>query len=306
VIGDIARPLDCVVDEKDLRVLAGDWLLSDELIATSTPGAPILHWAFDTGSGAYAYDSAGTTYGTIVGADWTSPGYNGADYCLNFNGVGDYVQVPDGNDANTLLNGLDAISVSVWVKSDVTNTDKGFIICEPPDGSDESITIRYDAAGASYQGTNLMKMGITTTGGIVQLESSNNSQTTDWQHLVMTWSSGQDIRFYIDGLEDTPAGRDANTVGTITGVTALIVGKGGKDTASNQGWDGLIDDVRIYNYALSDVEIAYLFTDGEPSLHISIESYADLYTDEPLGSQWINFKDYSILANQYLEEVLWP
>jgi hypothetical protein len=86
----------------------------------------------------------------------------------------------------------------------------------------------------------------------------------------------------------------------------LIVGKGGKDQNANQGWDGLIDDVRIYNYALSHQEILYLFTDGEPSLHIPIPSEADLYTDEPQGSQWINLKDYSVIAEQYLDKILWP
>jgi hypothetical protein len=303
---DIAQPYDCVVDEKDIQVLAGDWLLHDELIVTAAPGASILHWAFDTGFGATAYDSAGTTHGTISGADWLSPGANGAGYCLNFDGLGDYVQVPDGNDANNLLNGLGAISISVWVKSDVTGTDKGIIIGEIPNGSDDVITMRYDAAGASYQGTSLIKMGITTTGGLQQLESSSNVQTTDWQHLVMTWSSGQVIRFYIDGLEDTPAGRDDGVVGTVSDVVELIVGKGGKDTAPNQSWDGLIDDVRIYNYALSKEEVAYLGTNGALSIHIPIVSDADLYQGEAPGSQWINFKDYSVIAEQYLDEILWP
>jgi hypothetical protein len=188
----------------------------------------------------------------------------------------------------------------------VTNTDKGIIICEIPNGSDESVTIRYDAGGADWGGTNLMKMGITTTGDEQQLESSNNSQTTDWQHLVMTWSSGQLIRFYIDGQEDTPTGRDPNTVGTITGVVALIVGKGGKDQNADQSWDGLIDDVRIYNYALSDGEIAYLATDGGAGIHIPIASDADLYQGEAPGNQWINFKDYCLIADQYLEKLLWP
>jgi len=306
--GDIARPYDCTVDEKDIRVMAGDWLLEDELIFTVPPREPnlLLHWSFDEGSGTTAYDSAGTTDGTIVGADWVSPDSNGAGYCLNFNGLGDYVQVPDGNDANSLLNGLGGLTVSIWVKSDVTNTNKGFIICEQPEGGDDSITIRYDSDGADWDGENLLKMGITTTGGEQQLETSSNTQTTDWQHLVMTWSSGQVVRFYIDGLEDTPTGTDPNTTGTITGVTELIVGKGGKDENADQGWDGLIDDVRIYDYPLSDKEVLYLANDGAPKVHYPIVSDADLYDGEAPGNQWINFKDYALIADQYLEIMLWP
>jgi len=216
------------------------------------------------------------------------------------------VQVPDGNDANNLLNGLGGLTVSIWVKSDVTGTDKGFISCEVPEGQDQIITMRYDVAGATHGGTNVMKMGLATTGGELQLESSSNVQTTDWQHLVMTWSSGQVIRLYIDGFEDTPTGTSEATTGTITGVTALIVGKGGKDENADQGWDGLIDDVRIYNYPLSDKEVLYLAVDGAPTVHIPIVSDAELYDGEAPGNQWINFKDYAIIADQYLEIMLWP
>jgi hypothetical protein len=67
------------------------------------------------------------------------------------------------------------------------------------------VTMRHDAAGASYGGTNVFKLGVTATlpdldpnevevwGG--QLESSNKRQTTQWQHVAMTWKSGEAIRF---------------------------------------------------------------------------------------------------------------
>ena len=38
----------------------------------------------------------------------------------------------------------------------------------------------------------------------------------------------------------------------------LIVGKGGRNEGASDGWDGLIDDVRIYDRALSDAEIGLL------------------------------------------------
>jgi hypothetical protein len=160
------------------------------------------------------------------------------------------------DDAENYLNGLDALTVSMWIKSNVTNTDKGFLICSDPAGSDDIVTMRYDKAGASYSGTDVMKMGLTSTGGEQQLESSSGVQVTEWQHVAMTWSSGQPIRFYINGVEDTPSGRHDGMVGTITGNSKLIIGKGGKDDGADEGWDGMIDDVRIYNIALSAAEIA--------------------------------------------------
>ncbi|MHC4174585.1 MAG: LamG-like jellyroll fold domain-containing protein [Planctomycetota bacterium] len=218
-------------------------------------------WTFDEGQGTAAIDWSGHgNYGTVNGATWVADGQ--VDGALDFGGDGGHVL---DDDAENYLNGLDALTISMWIKSDVTNTDKGFIICSDPAGSDDIVTMRYDKSGASYSGTDVMKMGLTTTGGEQQLESSSGVQVTEWQHVAMTWSSGQPIRFYISGVEDTPSGRDDGTVGTITGNSKLIIGKGGKDEGAGAGWDGMIDDVRIYNIVLSDAEIYAMGASSEAS-----------------------------------------
>ncbi len=113
--------------------------------------------------------------------------------------------------------------------------------------------MRYDMAGLNGGGTDVLKMVVTSTGGEQQLESSNNLQTTEWQHVAMTWSSGQELKFYVNGVLDLPTANDAGAAGTLSGNVKLIIGKGAKDISG--GWDGMIDDVRIYNIALSDAEI---------------------------------------------------
>jgi len=89
-----------------------------------------------------------------------------------------------------------------------------------------------------------------------------------------------------------------NTVGDVP----FRIGK--YNVADNFG--GMIDDVRIYNYGLSKEEVAYIVANGASTLHIPILSDADVYNGEPQGSQWINLKDYSLIASKYLEEILWP
>jgi hypothetical protein len=80
----------------------------------------------------------------------------------------------------------------------------------------------------------------------------------------MTWSDGGLIRFYINGVEDTPTGRNGpNNAGTVSGCTKLIIGQGGKYAGG--GWDGLIDDVRIYGKALTPEQIKKAMR-GEPDL----------------------------------------
>jgi hypothetical protein len=83
----------------------------------------------------------------------------------------------------------------------------------------------------------------------------------------MTWKSGDIIRFYLNGVEDSPTGRtDPNTAsGAITGCTKLIIGKGGKDQGTTAGWKGMIDDVRIYNIALAAEDLQQVMR-GESDL----------------------------------------
>jgi hypothetical protein len=164
-------------------------------------------------------------------------------------------------DGENYLNGLSALTVCMWIKSDVINTDRGFIIGVPPAGQDRYITMRYDSAGASFGGDDVLKIGVSTTassGDGPQLESSAGLQVTDWQHVAMTWESGVGIYFFVNGDEDTPTGRNAanSEVGTTAGCTTLLIGRGGKDDdAAGEGWDGLIDDVRIYKRVLTEEEI---------------------------------------------------
>jgi len=237
----------------------------------------LVWWKFDETSGTTAADSSGNGRdGTLDGnPQWVPGKLNGA---LEFDGQGDHV-IDD--DAENYLNGLSALTACMWIKSDSASTDAGFIICEQPDGGDNIITMRYDAAGATSGGTNLLKMAVVAPNDEQQLESSSNLQTTEWQHVCMTWSTGQQLKFYVNGVEDTPQANDGPRSVTTSDVTTLIVGAGGKDdNFGGEGWDGLIDDVRIYSRALTVEEIQQVMV-GIPPGVASNPSPADEATDVP-------------------------
>jgi len=216
------------------------WWKSDEIIGDS-----IIDYS--------GYDN----FGDVHGASFEIAGNVGA--ALYFGGDGDYVV---DEDAEGYINGLDAITVCMWIKADQVGTDRGIIDCVEPDGKDQRVTIRHDASGANWGGRLVFKMAVTSTLGPnntyeQQLESSNNSQTTEWQHIALVWKSADVIRFYINGREDTPSGRTEpnENSGTITGCQKLIIGKGAMDQGTTAGWKGMIDDVRIYNVALAENEV---------------------------------------------------
>ena len=104
----------------------------------------------------------------------------------------------------------------------------------------------------------------------------------EWHHLAASYD-GTTIRWYGDGQlvgEDSSRVLDTNDL--------VQMGRRGD---INARFAGLIDEVRIYGRALSLAEIEYLA--GKPMIDINKD-----------GS--IDFRDYTILADMWLEEILWP
>jgi len=221
--------------------------------AAPNPAGLLVHWALDE-VGPQIIDSSGNNnMGFLMGATRASPGYDGTGGCLQCLGTGDYAV---GLSA-AFFNGLDAMTTSMWVKSNAINTDAGFFHGEDPVGNDNR-GMRYDADGSTGGGKNVIKIGVTSTGGTQQLESSSGVQTTEWQHLLMTWRSGKQLALYVNGVLNTPTANSAARSGTLTGYTKLVVGKGAKDDLASESWNGLIDELRVYNYALAPGEVITL------------------------------------------------
>ena len=204
-----------------------------------------------------AVDDSGNGHdGVLVGAV-PADGKEGLGRAMYFAGD-QYIEDPDGEE---YINGLTAFTVAMWIKADSIPQNRAFFTTGPCGDADKFLTIRYDSAGATAGGTNVFKMGVstTTTGSgntPHQLETSSGKQTTQWQHVALTWTSldgngdGQ-LRFYIDGDLDTPtAGGTATSGGTISFSEYVRVGDGAKDQ-----WLGLLDEVYLYDRALEPEEI---------------------------------------------------
>ena len=218
----------------------------------------IVYYTLDEADGNTASDDSKNDNDAklVGGASW-EPNGGKIGGALKLDGALSSAEDADGGE---YINGLDAFSVSVWVKSDTIPHNRGIFIAADPAGKDNAFTLRYDSAGAKVPAAiSLLKAGFTTTGGEIQYESANNLQTTEWQHLTLTWSSGNPVALYIDAELDIPQYNQDVRDGTISGATKYIVGKGGKDNGGTS-WPGLIDDVRLYNRVLKENEIAELAT----------------------------------------------
>ncbi|MFW6217568.1 MAG: LamG-like jellyroll fold domain-containing protein [Verrucomicrobiota bacterium] len=248
-----------VVQKASVADLSGTGFGPDSTLTADEPGGGtpaslLVHYDFDDNGGATATDASGNGRdGSITGATWSGDTPDGSTSSLSFDGSDDLVEDADAAD---YLDGLDAYTVTVWVKSNSDTNNAGIYRLTTGSG-DTKNQLRYDAAGWGGGGTKVLKAGFETTTTSVQAESADNAMSTVWQHIALSWSSGGEPKLYLDGqpfdwdTDGTPYA-PGSLDGVLSEVQTLLIGAGG----TNETWDGLIDDFRIYGEELSAGEIS--------------------------------------------------
>ncbi len=216
--------------------------------APEAPG-PVAHWQLDEGSGTIAADSSGNGLdGMLVGDPlWVAGIIGGA---LEFDGVDDYVNIDgwkgiciDPADPNSLQ---PAFSISCWFKTT---------------GNGELVTWGTDSGGQrlSYRINNGR---IRTEHGSGNLQGDITCNDDAWHHFALTVMEGAAILtpetlIWLDGAVDVRASTDGDT-DTYNLTPGDDVSIGRRSVRDDRYFPGTIDDVRIYDYALSEAEIAAL------------------------------------------------
>ncbi|UCD27481.1 MAG: lamin tail domain-containing protein, partial [Planctomycetota bacterium] len=191
----------------------------------------VAHWKFDDGSGGTATDSAGTNNGALVGdTTWTAGRIDGA---LSFDGNGDYVVVAPVSvlDGNT-------VTVQAWIRvSDLSGSN--------PILTQNIFSMTKD--GYYFQVSGGRPTFYLTDGfSSAQAISPETINTDQWYHVAGT-NDGTNLKLYVDGLLKSSVPSAGYTGETNN---AYI----GSDSISSFYFTGLIDDVRIYNRAVSESE----------------------------------------------------
>jgi uncharacterized repeat protein (TIGR01451 family) len=219
---------------------------------TNTKNAPagnlVLDYNFNEGSGGTAHDHSGYgNDGTVSGATWTGSGKNGG--ALSFDGVDDWVTALNNFASLDLTTGM---TLEAWVKS-TSNTGWRPVIHKDGTGSEPGLSYAMYGSDFSWPPSGY---ATTTTGPAEWLHAVGASQLTlnTWTHLAVTYD-GASLKLYVNAVLVSTLARTGPMI-----TTSAPLRIGGSPVVPNpvgpQFFKGLIDDVRIYNIALTQGQIA--------------------------------------------------
>ncbi|MBI1885447.1 MAG: LamG domain-containing protein, partial [Chloroflexi bacterium] len=206
----------------------------------------VSYWKFDEGSGTTVNDSFGTNHGALEGATWTSGLILGA---LRFDGIDDGVRIPDDTSLRP-----SHITYLAWIKphsfANAHNEVMGFM--RDPSGFRGSVVLFVDPSGRPAL---QMQNG---SAAVVDIASNESLVPDNWAFLAATYD-GSIVRLYVNGIERATA---EYTGGIDYGAGPRELDIGG-DLLGYPGWfDGIIDEVAIYDRALTPEVIQHHYENG--------------------------------------------
>jgi hypothetical protein len=201
----------------------------------------VAAYNFDEGSGTTLIDRTGQgRTGTVSGAAWSTQGKNNG--ALSFDGVNDMVTVADANSLD-LTTGM---TLEAWVFPTALGAGswRNVIIKERPGGEVYNLYANADTdAPTTYVVRASLPDAPLDARGTAQLPLNS------WTHLATTYD-GSTLRIFVNGVQ----------VGTRAVSGALITSSGAVRIGGNSIWgeyfQGRLDDIRIYNRALTATEIS--------------------------------------------------
>lgn len=229
----------------------------------SPVGSMIAHWGMDQGadntcsgetndacnSGSLGLSLDGAQSGMAVpsasNSGWLTTGK--VNKALSFDGINDRVVV---NDNDALDFGTGNFSVSTWIKT--SNTASQYIAEKDISGCTNASWLLGTSIGTA--GKVYAIIGTTSTSCA---QESFQSQTTvtdgNWHHIVLIRNAGGTNQLYVDGKLDSI---QIDQGGSTTNSQQLTIGTHYDDASTYTGFfDGQLDEVKIYNYSLSQDDI---------------------------------------------------
>lgn len=226
--------------------------LSLAALTTIAAGAPIGRWSCNETTGSTAFNSASGANGTLVGVVGFAAG-GVAGNCLDFSNHGaGYVTM-----GNTYAIDTNAeFSFSIWVKT--TSTQMLFPISRHFTGITNGYMLGINSLGGTYDNPNRSLYYVNDFPG-----ATCNGTTTvndgQWHHFVCTYrfiGTGSIRELWVDGVRQAA---NAFAAPSSHPSPSFVLGGVHSNTSGPIGvFQGQIDEVQVYDYAITSADIASL------------------------------------------------
>ena len=234
------------------------------------PG-PVGHWTFDEGSGQSAYDKSGNNNTGTLGASsslgnddpvWAAGKYGKG---LNFDGGDDYIVIAPSSSLNNFWSS--GGTIGLWIKENTFSND-GNIISKYLWSANAGWHFRFNGTVTRMYSQVFNSINEVTTYG-------DTPRDALWHyHSFVFDRSSNKLKFFLDGVLVHTTTGDLSTVGDDSAQSLYI----GKHPDGARALNGIIDDVRIYNYARTPQQIVEDMNAGHPP------------PGSPIGSPLVHFK----------------
>ncbi|PKP54297.1 MAG: hypothetical protein CVT90_01995, partial [Candidatus Altiarchaeales archaeon HGW-Altiarchaeales-3] len=229
------------------------------LVSASDEGL-VAYWSFDEGKGNVLHDLSGKgNDGTIYEAKWVDGKYGKA---LSFDGKDDYVEVPDDDG----LDITDEITIEAWINPAISPQERGAPI----------LAKGYGAGGEVYavdtEFGNDLRFYIWNPLNVMYYKCVvgnwfNSDKVNKWWYVTATYDTSKGVvKIYENGnLIKTCTNFPTSTMKTNDHIVSIGSRESSKTSEYNLNFNGIIDEVKIYNRALTEDEIKANYNKIKPS-----------------------------------------
>jgi hypothetical protein len=213
-------------------------------IRVGLPVGVIAYWKLDEAEGSFALDVVGDSHGILHGQPQWQPDGGMKAGALQLDGIDDYVST------NFVIDPADGpLSIFAWIKGGAPG--QGIISQTDGIGTGETWLGTEAVTGKLMTGLVPPQAGRTVPQPLVAEPIITDDQ---WYHVGLVWD-GSYRHLYLDGTE---VAKDVNALAMLKSATGGIYIGVGKNLDEGTFFSGMIDDVRIYNIALTPDEITAL------------------------------------------------
>ena len=239
----------------------------ENILNVGSSSGLVAYWSFDEGSGNIAYDSSGNNInGNIEGANWTT-GINGS--ALNYDGIDDYVEI---NSLTYDINDDQIGTISAWIyrTSQSENCLLPQIFCMD-NNTDDDTSFNFGIIQENNKDYIYIKLRDDQRNVCFYKMATFSLDFYRWHHIAAV-QNGIGIKIYVDGIErnliDIESGDSSGDWFADLGINKPNLAQFGSHYEVDNPYpvynytsffNGIIDEVRIYNYNLTQNEIISLY-----------------------------------------------